>query len=167
MEEGMLDMSQIDDIRKRYETGQSQRQIARETGLSRSTVAKYIEKDDFSPQVPQRKSRPSKLDPYKPLIASWLEEDKSVWRKQRHSAQRIYDRLRAETDFDGSYSIVQAYCGFRRIRTGIPELMRTAFRQHADTIPEVSGHRSEGLRTPAHNHSTSSLCLNQSSVFLP
>ena len=34
-----------------------------------------------------------KLDPFKADIDAWITEDKKAKRKQRHTAQRIYDRL--------------------------------------------------------------------------
>lgn len=43
--------------------------------MSRETVYKYRDKGDFSPQVPKKRHVPSKIDPYKPVIDGWLEED--------------------------------------------------------------------------------------------
>lgn len=43
------------------------------------TVRKYVNMEDFNCPAPQMKSREdheSKLDPFKPLIDSWLEADK-------------------------------------------------------------------------------------------
>jgi transposase len=51
-------------------------------------------------------SRP-KLEPYLPRIAEILEADKQAPKKQRHTAQRILDRLVAEHGFDGCYSSVK------------------------------------------------------------
>jgi len=54
--------------------------------------------------------RGSKLDKYKSDIDSWLEEDKRMRKKQRHTAKRIYNRLKDKyTDFSVSYRTVVTY----------------------------------------------------------
>ena len=77
--------------------------------MSRQTVRKYAQLEDCSPEPPARPAAVSKLDPYKPLIGKWLEADRFMPRKQRHTARRVYDRLVEEQGFDGSYQIVQRY----------------------------------------------------------
>ena len=42
------------------------------------------------------------IDLVKPIMDAWLKEDHAKPRKQRHSAQRIYERLRDEHGFAGS-----------------------------------------------------------------
>lgn len=42
-----------------------------------------------------------KLDAFTGQIGQWLAEDKFRPRKQRHTAKRIYERLRDECGFDG------------------------------------------------------------------
>ena len=44
-------------------------------------------------------------------------KDRSLPKKQRHAAKRIYERLRAEHGFDGKYTIVKDYVRERRRRT--------------------------------------------------
>ena len=53
--------------------------------------------------------RRPKLDGFTELIDQWLEEDRRRPRKQRHTAKRVFDRLRAEYGFRGSYTIVKDY----------------------------------------------------------
>ena len=89
--------------------GVSWRRISKEVGVSRQTVRKYAQLEDCSPEPPARPAAVSKLDPYKPLIDKWLEADRFMPRKQRHTARRVYDRLVEEQGFDGSYQIVQRY----------------------------------------------------------
>ena len=50
-----------------------------------------------------------KLGPWMGVIDAILEEDKTQPAKQRHTAQRIFDRLRAEHGFAGGYTIVKDY----------------------------------------------------------
>lgn len=115
----MIGMSTIATIRELYRNGASIAHIARKEGISEPTVRKYLAIKDFSPAVPQpRKARPSILDPYKPLIDEWLDEDKRSWRKQRHTATRIYNRLKEETGYSGKYTTVQIYVRRRREETG-------------------------------------------------
>ena len=46
-----------------------------------------------------------------------LEDDHQVSRKQRHTAKRIFERLRDEYGFDGQYTIVKDYVREHRRRT--------------------------------------------------
>ena len=109
----MLAMDQIHRIRQLfYEQGHSISEIARMTGFNWKTVSKYVDKDNFNdpdPMPAQTRLCP-KLDPYKPVIDRWLEEDKNAPRKQRHTSRRVYKRLRKEvTGFDCSYRLVALY----------------------------------------------------------
>ena len=61
--------------------------------------------------------RRPKLDPYRGVIDRILEDDRSLPKKQRHTAKRIYERLRAEHSFTGRYTIVKDYVRERRRRT--------------------------------------------------
>lgn len=106
----MLTMSQINEIREASELGKKVSQIAREFEVDEKTVRKYLKQQDFSPTMPIAEERESKLNPYKPQIQEWLDGDANVWYKQRHTAQRIYDRLKAEcSGFDLSYPTVQRF----------------------------------------------------------
>ena len=51
------------------------------------------------------------------MIDRILDEDRGLPKKQRHTAKRIYERLRAEHGFDGRYTIVKDYVRERRRRT--------------------------------------------------
>ena len=50
-----------------------------------------------------------KLDAFTDQINIWLAEDKGRPRKQHHTAKRIFDRLVAECEFTGGYTIVKDY----------------------------------------------------------
>ncbi len=110
----MLTMDQIHHIRELYyEQGiENISELAKMTGYSWNTVKKYIDKEDFNSPPPKTDtaSHSSKLDPYKSVIYGWLEADKKAPRKQRHTAKRVYRRLRSEIpDFDCSYRLVAIY----------------------------------------------------------
>ena len=103
----MLNMSQINDIREAYAIVGKVAPVAREFNVDEKTVRKYIRQEDFSPRPPIPEERESRLDPYKAQIREWIDGDNNVWYKQRHTAQRIHDRLQEEhPGFDLSYPTV-------------------------------------------------------------
>jgi len=103
-------MSQINGIINLFQKGWSVAKISRELEVDEKTTRKYIALEDFSPKPPEKILRPSKLDPFKATINSWLEEDTRRWYKQRHTAKRIHQRLKQEAvGFDCSYNTVQRY----------------------------------------------------------
>ncbi|MHC4406800.1 MAG: IS21 family transposase [Planctomycetota bacterium] len=95
--------------RKHLVDGMSQRAVARELGYARNSVAKAIA-NPIPPgyRLSQPRAQP-KIDPVKPIIDAWLAEDRTKPRKQRHTAQRIYERLCDEYEFDGDPSTVRRY----------------------------------------------------------
>ena len=58
-----------------------------------------------------------KLDPFTDVIDRILEDDRTVHRKQRHTAKRVFERLRDEHDFAGGQTIVKDYVRERRRRS--------------------------------------------------
>jgi len=95
--------------RAHFHDGLSDRAIARDFGISRDSVIKmltYSEPPGYRRKAPIK--RP-KLDGFTDQIDLWLGEDKTRPRKQRHTAKRIFDRLRAECGFTGGYTIVKDY----------------------------------------------------------
>ncbi len=95
--------------RKHLIDGESQRSIAEELGHSRNTVAKAVEH-----AIPPgyRLSRPRQrrvLEPVVGIIDGWVEQDRGRPRKQRHTAMRVWQRLRDEHGFGGDYSTVRRY----------------------------------------------------------
>ncbi len=101
-------MDQWTEIRRRVLTGELTRRAAcREYGVHWRTLEKMlslVEPPGYRRKVP--KPRP-KIDPFLPIIHEMLESDKQAPKKQRHTAQRIFDRLKEEHGFTGSYTIVK------------------------------------------------------------
>ena len=96
--------------------GMSQRQAARVFGIDAKTVAKMLR---FAVPPGYRRSKPPvrpKLDPLRPVIDRILEEDQGRPGKQRHTARRIFERLKAEHGFAGGETIVKDYVRERRLR---------------------------------------------------
>jgi transposase len=90
---------------------------ARLFGVNRKTVSKML-KHSVPPGY-RRKGPPvrPKLDPFIPIIEQILEEDRSLLKKQRHTAKRIFERLRDEHGFTGGITIVTDYVRERKRRT--------------------------------------------------
>ena len=95
----------------------STREAARVYGLHRDTVRKMLKHSVPPGYRRQSPPRRPKLDPYRGVIDRILDEDGSLPKKQRHTAKRIYDRLRTEYGFGGKYTIVKDYVREHRRRT--------------------------------------------------
>jgi len=108
--EGMLTVEHYELIRRKVLIeGLSQRQTARELGHSRKTVTKALaERLPAGYRLGQPRPRPI-LDPVRPIIDAWLEQNTQTRPKQRQTARRIYERLCDEYDFTGHYGTVQRY----------------------------------------------------------
>lgn len=110
-------MAQIEYIKHLYECeGKSLRAIAREVGMNFRTVQKYAYMNDFNPHgLPnvEPENHPA-VGAYIPAINDWMEQDMREPRKQRHTAVRIFHRLRDEKGYMGSYSSVRRYVEKKR-----------------------------------------------------
>jgi transposase len=97
------------EIRRRVLSGElSLRQAARAYRLNFRTVHKIVHHQE-PPAFRQGQPRPKPvLDPFLPIIHRILEEDRHAPPKQRHTARRVYERLRDEHDYPGCPSIVRA-----------------------------------------------------------
>ena len=92
-----------------HSEGLSNRSAARQFGISRETVAKMLE---FSEPPGYRRTattRRPKLDGFTLIIDEYITDDKLVPRKQRHTAKRIFERLRDEHGFTGGYTTIKDY----------------------------------------------------------
>ena len=74
--------------------GLSQREAASRFGIARETVRKMLRHSE--PPGYRRRQPPKrpKLAPFTDIIDRILEEDRTVHRKQHHTAKRIFERLR-------------------------------------------------------------------------
>ena len=97
--------------------GMSIREAARVFGLHRDTVRKmlaYSVPPGYQRQTPPRKP---KLEPFTGVIGRILEDDHGRPRKQRHTAKRIFERLRDEYGKGGGYTTVKDYVRENRRQT--------------------------------------------------
>ena len=94
----------------------SERAASRHFGISRESVKKML---SFSVPPGYRRSAPvrrPKLDGFTEIIDQWLREDLGQRAKQRHTAKRVFERLRDEHAFMGGYTIVKDYIREHRRR---------------------------------------------------
>lgn len=110
----MMKLEAILDVHTLNRKGYSQRRIARELGIHRKTVKKYLENPGIV-NCSHQYHRSSKLAPYYDNIRAWLDDD------FHYTATWIYDHLVA-MGFTGSYEIVK-----RRVKALKDEYQRLAY----------------------------------------
>ena len=96
------------EVRRRVLTGElSKRAACREYGINWRTLVKML--SHVEPPGYRRKARREKpvLGQHLAWIHEVLEQDKQAPKKQRHTAKRIFDRLRAEKGYTGGYTMVK------------------------------------------------------------
>ena len=95
------------DIRRRVLVdGESKREILRETGIHWKTLEKIL-KHSQPPGYVLNQPRPQpKIGPFRGRMMEILLADRDVPRKQRHTAKRIFERLREE-GYTGGYTQVR------------------------------------------------------------
>jgi transposase len=96
--------------------GISRREAARRYGIDPRTVAKMLA---FSVPPGYRRSRPParpKLDPFTAVIDQIMLQDEGRPKKQRHTAKRIFERLRDEHGYAGGITIVVRPLRAHRLR---------------------------------------------------
>lgn len=103
----MLTVDEYGRIRRAHRDGMSIREIARTFHHSRRKIREVLRGAGEPARYRTRVSQPSpKLGPFQGIILEILAEDESAPRKQRHTVRRIFERLRDEHGYAGSYSTV-------------------------------------------------------------
>lgn len=112
----MLTMTNVNNIRfLNKEKGLNVSEIHRKTSFDYKTIKKYLDQEDFNVHPVMKTQRKSILSPHHKQIDQWLEDDKKARRKQRHTALRIFNRLReSHSDFNVSYRTVANYVKAKR-----------------------------------------------------
>jgi transposase len=114
------------EIRRRVKAGElSMRQASAEYRLNFRTVQKIVANAEPPPfRLAQPRDKP-KIGPYLTVIEQILKGDRPAPAKQRHSARRIYERLRDEHGYQGCASIVREAvraCKARQAEAFVPLL---------------------------------------------
>jgi transposase len=101
-------MERWSEVRRRVLTGKlSKRQACHEYKLHWDTLQKILQHEE-PPGYRQKQSRAKPvLGPFVALIHEILEADKQAPAKQRHTAKRIFERLRDEHGYRGGRTVVQ------------------------------------------------------------
>ena len=95
------------EIRRRVLSGEiSKRAACRQYEIHWDTLEKILSHTE-PPGYRRTSPRSSKLDPFVAVIHEILESDRQAPRKQRHTAKRIFERLRDEHGYDGGETIVK------------------------------------------------------------
>jgi transposase len=115
-------------IKCKADEGKSIRQIARETGHDRKTIRKYLSMTDFSPPEIVKSKRKCKSSKYHAQVKEWLLEDEKAPLKQKHTARRVYDRLKEAAELNGAMFDISE----RTVRTLVAKV-----RQEIDSDGEV------------------------------
>ena len=85
----------------------SKRGVLKREGISWDTLKKIMEHSE-PPGYRMKEARPKpKIGPYLERIAQIIESDKGLPKKQRHTAKRIYERIK-EMGYRGKYTQVKA-----------------------------------------------------------
>lgn len=100
----MITQETLVDIHVLHKQGMAIRAIARQLGLSKNTVKRYLREPAKTPTYPRRSTRPSKLDAFKPYIHQRIEAAKPHW----IPAAVLYREIRAR-DYDGCETAVRRY----------------------------------------------------------
>ena len=86
----------FEQIRREYEFGiGSVRGVAKKLGVHRRMVCQALANAVPPERKPSQRERPI-IGPLRPFINAILEADRNAPRKQRHTAHRIYERIRSE-----------------------------------------------------------------------
>lgn len=97
--------------------GLSKRAACREYDLHWDTLTKILDHPE-PPGYRRTAPRPRpKLDPLLAVIHQILEADRKAPRKQRHTARRIFERLRDEHGYTGGLTIVKQAVAAHRLRS--------------------------------------------------
>jgi len=112
----MLTVDDYGRIRRAHRDGVSIREIARQFHHSRRKIREVLRGEGQPRQYSPRQTQAApRLGPFHARILEILDEDESQPPKQRHTAVRIFERLRDEHGYPGSYDAVCRFIRNHRI----------------------------------------------------
>jgi len=98
--------------------GKNISELSRQTGHSRNTIKKALRGEAWGYSEREQQLFPV-MGPYRCFVEEWLKKDKDQPKKQRHTARRVYNRLRTEQGYQGSESNVRRYVRMIRMELGL------------------------------------------------
>jgi transposase len=114
-------MERWTEIRRNVLTGaMSKREACRHYDIHWQTLQKILAHEEPPGYHRARPPRRPKVDPVLPIIQAILDADGSAPKKQRHTAHRIWQRLRDEHAFTGGYTVVKD--AVRELKAGRQEV---------------------------------------------
>jgi len=93
--------------RKVLVEGRSKRSVMAEYRMSHPTLMKILASPEPAPYTGAERRPKVKLGPFLAVIDKILEDDRSAPPKQRHTARRIFERLRDEHGYGGGITVVR------------------------------------------------------------
>ena len=105
--------------------GASKRGIQREYRLHWKTLPKILNQPEPSGYRQSKPRARTKLGPFLPVIEAILRQDRDAPPKQRHTAKRIFERLRDEHGYSGRLTVVK-------------DAVRAARQQHQEVFVPLS-----------------------------
>jgi transposase len=99
-------MDMIGRIRRSHcRKNKSQREIARITGLSRNTIAKWLHREVDAPPKYRRGEQPNKLTTFHDVLIQALKADARRPKHERRTAKALYAEIKV-AGYDGGYTRV-------------------------------------------------------------
>ena len=122
----MLFMDFIAEIRRRhFISGEDISSIARSLNLSRTTVRKHLLTTE-EPVYHRKIQTFPKLGDFQDRLKQWLEVESRLPKKQRRTAQRLFEGLQAD-GYRGAYDSVQRYVKDWKLEQKITPAITKAF----------------------------------------
>lgn len=110
----MLTQELLVEIHVLHRQGMGVRAIAKRLNLSRNTVRRYLRDQAKTPSYPERESRPSKLEPFKPYLLERINAAKPNW-----IPATVLFREIAAKGYEGKEGILKMY--LRQFKQPVPE----------------------------------------------
>ena len=115
------DMEQWSEIRRRVLVdGLSKREACKQYGLHWRTLTKILSHEEPPGYRRVKPPRRPTIEPVLPIVRQILDDDAKAPKKQRHTAKRIWERLRVEHGFTGGYTSVKD--AVRELKVGRKEV---------------------------------------------
>ena len=96
------------EIRRRVLTNEiSKRGACKEYGLQWRTLQRILTHEEPAGYQRKEPRQKPKLQKFLPILHEILKQDENAPKKQRHTAQRIFDRLRREHGYEGGLTVVK------------------------------------------------------------
>lgn len=139
----MISKEELMNIQVLHQQGYSQRAIAKQLGISRNTVKKYLTSSPAEPEYSSRAKTDSKLDVYKPFLHSRIAQASPI-----HLSGVVLFREIKEQGYTGSLSLLRQYLYGYRGKPVIPPVIR--FETPAGKQMQVDWGQMRGGKMPLH-----------------